>query len=299
MWPTLRVLLALLVTSLPLPSLAQPVTPDEDARSTHADTLDWPDALAPADLEGMVERPADDDAWSTVRGRVELAASLRRDRTFDGREGTTGMLGLSFAFDAPPRVPRMYLAQDTGPTRGAARKAARVPTRLIRSTLRAAFAAAGLGASDSALDGVLSRSRWSALLPEVRLRGAQYAGLESVLYQGATATTNRDQARDTLTLEARLGWRLDRLVYGGDEPSLERLRSQRLELRLRLAHKVLAALVERQRALFDLQRFGEGPEADDAALRLGEAEATLDVLTGGVFGASQHCSQPCTDGEER
>ena len=172
-----------------------------------------------------------------------------------------------------------------------------LPARLVRQTLRAAYDAAGAGGSDAGIDGASTRSRLAALLPEVRLRGAQYAGLDSILYDassGRTTGSNRDQFRDTRTLEARVTWRLDRLVYGGDEPQLERLRTDRLELRLKLASKVLEALLARHRARVELGRWpGETAEADEAALHLAEAEATLDALTAGGFTRGFSCTQPC------
>ena len=87
-------------------------------------------------------------------------------------------------------------------------------------------------------------------------------------------------------LEGRLTWRLDRLLFADDEPSLERLRLDREEARGKVAGKVLDALFQWQRARLALDALKPGTrEATDATMRLVEAEAGLDVLTGGWFGA--------------
>jgi len=201
--------------------------------------------------------------------------------------------------DPPPRLRRVSGAVADPATVARRSPIVVLPAELVRRTLHAAYRAAGVGASDAQIGGVIARSRWAALLPEVNLRGAQYAGLDTVLYDpasGRTTATNRDQFRDTRTLEAKVGWRLDRLVYGGDEPQLEKLRTDRLEIRLKLAHKVVEALLQRHRALVELARWpADTAEADEAALRLAEAEATLDALTAGAFGQRQACPSPCSD----
>ncbi len=202
-----------------------------------------------------------------------------------------GMAQLSVGFQAPPGI------EQPEPRRTPTVRVTSLPADLVRRAVAASYRAAGVGASDSQIDSVITRSRVAALLPEVRLRGAQYAGLDSVLYDptsGSGRGTNRDQYRDTRTLEARVTWHLDRLVYGGDEPQLERLRTDRLEIRLRLASKVIESLLRRHRALIDLGRWpSDSSEADEAALHLAEAEATLDMLTGGAFTRGFVCEGPC------
>jgi hypothetical protein len=89
-----------------------------------------------------------------------------------------------------------------------------------------------------------------------------------------------------LWAEARLLWRLDRLVFADEEVALARLSGQRIEAELRFATRVLKTLFEWQRA--------RARAADPLLLpeerllhQLGqmEAEAALDVLTSGWFSA--------------
>ena len=85
-------------------------------------------------------------------------------------------------------------------------------------------------------------------------------------------------------LELRLTWRLDRLLYAGDEPTLERVRLERLDARSRLATRTLEVLFTWERATVELRQATTGsPEETSARLRASEARATLDVLTAGWF----------------
>jgi hypothetical protein len=87
-----------------------------------------------------------------------------------------------------------------------------------------------------------------------------------------------------LVLELGLTWRLDRLVYAGDEASLERLRLERLEARTRVTNRILETLFDWQRALLDSEEALSGSEQElQARERAAEARATLDVLTDGWF----------------
>jgi hypothetical protein len=87
-----------------------------------------------------------------------------------------------------------------------------------------------------------------------------------------------------LWLEARLTWRLDRVVFADDEPTLERVRIERHDARTRVAAKVIEALFLWQRATVRAARAKpESQEAVEATLQGAEAASTLDVLTGGWF----------------
>jgi hypothetical protein len=103
------------------------------------------------------------------------------------------------------------------------------------------------------------------------------------------ATNYYDAVGANLVLEARLTWRLDRLVYAGDEATLERVRLERQEARSRLGTRTLEALFAWERASLDEEEekgAGQGArERREASLRTAQAAATLDVLTGGWFSA--------------
>jgi hypothetical protein len=161
--------------------------------------------------------------------------------------------------------------------------------RLARSCVTAAWRAAGLGADDARLDAILSRARWSAALPEARLRAVRFEDAQLSLDTGTDTSRLRDTAGANVGFEARLTWRFDRLIYADDEPSFERIRLEHRDARSRIAAKVLEALFHWQRATLDLRtlppsQLGTRDEAD-VLLRVMESEAALDVLTNGWFAA--------------
>jgi hypothetical protein len=168
-----------------------------------------------------------------------------------------------------------------------------VSPTLARACVRAALRASGLGVDDARLDGIVARSRASASLPELRLRVMRVLTdndkletaqvTDSLYYQTLTGG---------LTLEARMTWRLDRLLYADDEPTMERVRMERVDARQRLATRVLDALFQWQRARLDAASSEAGSKDErDARMRVAEAAATLDVLTAGWF-ALQNSARP-------
>ncbi|HEY8091515.1 MAG TPA: hypothetical protein VIF09_26805 [Polyangiaceae bacterium] len=164
-----------------------------------------------------------------------------------------------------------------------------VSADVARDCVNAALTASGLGVDDGRIDALIGRARASAWLPETRLRGMR-------LWQDAAHTTTvtttdstnlYDAVGANLVLEMRLTWRLDRLLYAGDEATLERVRLERLDARTRLATRTLEVLFTWERAVLDSRQAAAGsPEERAARLRVTEAAATLDVLTAGWFGAA-------------
>jgi hypothetical protein len=143
---------------------------------------------------------------------------------------------------------------------------------------------------DAKIDAIVARAHLSAVLPETRLRA-----MRLVDEQGHTDTTPAtdavryyDYGGASLWLEARLTWRLDRLLYSDDEPTLERVRLERIDARARIATKVIELLFQWQRAILDERDAPpDAREALDSHLRAVEAELALDVLTGGWFGKTR------------
>lgn len=163
-----------------------------------------------------------------------------------------------------------------------------VTTHVARSCVAAAWRASGLGVDDARIDAIIARARQSAALPEVRLRAMRL--VDSSARTDTTTTTDAQRLYDAsganLWLEARLTWRLDRLLYADDEPTLERVRLERQDARARVSARVLEALFAWQRASLDVAASAEGTrEQLEATVRAAEAEAVLDVLTAGWFGA--------------
>ncbi|WP_437672807.1 hypothetical protein [Sorangium sp. So ce131] len=159
----------------------------------------------------------------------------------------------------------------------------RVTPEMARAVVDAALRHARLLDPEARIDAIASRARTSSLLPELRLRVSRLVDEAENL-----APTEYDPARRTasggtsLWLEARATWRLDRLVFADDEIALERLRRERAELQAKLMARALELLFAWQRALSLSAEPGQGPEERRAAtLSALEAEASLDLLTGG------------------
>jgi hypothetical protein len=160
-----------------------------------------------------------------------------------------------------------------------------VTTDVARACVRAAWRTLGI-VDDSRVDSMASRARTSAVLPEVRLRAVR-----TIDESGRLTLTEADPSHYTEAggatnlLEARLTFRLDRLLFADDEVALERVRIERSELRSRTAAKVLQTLFEWQRAFSLVQDSTLSTDEHFAAiLREIEASAVLDVMTDGWFG---------------
>jgi hypothetical protein len=226
-----------------------------------------------------------------------------------GRNDLGGMLIVGVAFDriaagpvhrvtdarpipppAPPPPPPPPPAPTTTTPAPAAKDPDPIPPGLARECVSAALRSSGLGVDDGKLDDLVSRARTSAWLPETRMRAMRlWTDTNNVTTLASTDTANfYDAAGANLVFELRLTWRFDRLLYAGDEPTIERVRLERQDARTRVATRVLEVLFTWQRARVAAAEAPAGSrELVEAHLRVAEAVATLDVLTGGWFSASQ------------
>jgi hypothetical protein len=249
-------------------------------------------AMLLADQGGL---RADRVGASEVHGEswVSLAAFTRE--LLSGRNDIGGFVVVGLALDRigagsthrladPPRSPPQPAA--TSPASGGAAQPAPVTPDLARACVAAALRASGLGMDDSRIDALMARARASALLPEMRTRAMRlWNDAAHTTTLASTDTANfYDAVGANLVLELRLTWRLDRVLYAGDEPTLERVRLERQDARSRLATRTLEVLFAWQRALVAVEQAAPGsPAAAENRLRADEARATLDVLTAGWF----------------
>ncbi len=159
---------------------------------------------------------------------------------------------------------------------------ARVTPKVARAAVAAALRASGIGVDDSRIDEMVARARKSAALPETRLRALRVLGNNEQANTLATSETYYDTAAVNLSLEARLTWRLDRLVYADDEPTLERVRLETQEARARVTTRVLEVLFAWQRAELELATVQAGSREEMDAKRQGsmlsESRETLSDL---------------------
>lgn len=156
--------------------------------------------------------------------------------------------------------------------------------RLIREVAKRVARAEAKG--DGRLNSLVRRSRLSGLVPEVRFRGVygldQQTSTEDAvgIYPGETSTRG---GRDSL-LEARLTFRLDRLVLGAGEDSLERQRAQRAREGREAVTVAVETLMKWRVAMSQSQDPALLPEEQLAAqVNAERALCELYLLTGGWF----------------
>jgi hypothetical protein len=228
-----------------------------------------------------------------VHGQSWLSLVGFGRQLWSGKNDVGAGLVLALALDRVAQGPVHKVSDPSPPIPETPPESTKVtfPSSLARDCVVAAWRGAGLGIDDARIDAIISRSRTSALLPEMRLRAMRLFtdAAHTTLLATTDATNYYDAVGANLVLEARLTWRLDRLVYAGDEATLERVRLERQEARARLGTRTLEALFAWERASLDEQEekdAGQGArERREASLRTAQAAATLDVLTGGWFSA--------------
>jgi len=158
-----------------------------------------------------------------------------------------------------------------------------VPAGTLRALVNAAWHTAGLD-RDEALDDLASRAKSSALAPELRLRAHRTLSYGARIFSADTLadhTTLSDGAETFL--EARLTWRLDRLVFADEEVGIERVKLDRAELKQRLASRIVEltiAWTRGRRAAANLDLLPQ--EREEAAMMAMEAMLALDAFTGGA-----------------
>ncbi len=225
-----------------------------------------------------------------LRGESWVSLMGFRRELMSGKNDTGGVLLVGLALDRIAAGPVHRIADEAASTPAktpAQRDAALLAVpELARKCVTAALRTSGLGVDDARVDDIVSRSRASAWLPETRLRAMRL--WDDAAHATTLATTNDTTYYDALganlVLELRLTWRLDRLLFAGDEPTLERVRLERQDARARVATRTLEVLFTWERAEVDAQGAVAGSREEvEARLRRAEAEATLDVLTGGWF----------------
>jgi hypothetical protein len=273
-----------LATASPDPLSAQSPRgrgPDEDAEEDRLvdDDIDAEDRLAMHVGAPPGTTDVHGESWISLVG-------LQRE-LLSGKNDVGAMVIVGLALDRLAGGPVHRIADPPHPeSKPAPARTPTMPPALARDCVAAALRTLGLGADDERIDAMVARARSSALLPETRLRAMRlWDDANHTTTLSTTDGTNYyDAVGANLVLEVRLTWRLDRLVYAGDEPTLERIRLERQDARSRVATRTLDVLFAWQRARADVQEAPfESREALEAELRLSQSRATLDVLTGGWF----------------
>jgi hypothetical protein len=283
--------IAALFALVVLPKLAKGDPPSFPIGASNEDELD--DRIDDGDIDEedrAALRIGGQPGAADVHGQSWLSVVGFGRQLWSGKNDIGAGLVLALALDRIAQGPVHKISDVSPPAPEASVASPRLlfPTSLAHDCVIAAWRSAGLGIDDARIDSIISRSRESALLPEMRLRAMRLFtdAQHTTLLATTDATNYYDAIGANLVLEARLTWRLDRLVYAGDEPTLERVRLERQEVRSRLSVKTLEALFAWERASLDEEDAEPGArEQREAALRTAQAASTLDVLTGGWFSA--------------
>lgn len=136
---------------------------------------------------------------------------------------------------------------------------------------------AGLATSDDPGPSWRRRSRWSALIPWVSIRGGNSESWRDINDPALSAISAPPTLSHALSWDVRAGWRLEDLVYDPNEPRFEAF-----ELARKRNRRLLAAVTSR--AYFTWVRASVAADRDPRwRLRAAEAAAQLDALTEGWF----------------
>ena len=234
------------------------------------------------------------------RGDASVSVGVVADRRAE-RSGLAGFVGVTLPlerFAAPRRIDVLDDGDDDAPSSSAdgadPAEPARVLAPALSSELFERLARDTVTAAENAhhaverardLDGAGARARWSAILPEVRVRALRSRD-DSLRLQPTIDDPYRYSTvgGDGLLMEAQLTFRLNRLVFADEEVALERLRIARERSVEDRTERVLARLARWHRALSRERTLPEEAARGTARLERLDVQMELDVLTGGWFG---------------
>ena len=235
-------------------------------------------------------RPTYSPLYSTPSGRDTSSTQANKDSPRDlskeskttlARPGSPGSLVvLTRAEGNPAQV--SPAPRDIRQLRALVEKSA-ISSSHMRTLIRAAWREANID-QDERLIAMSSRARWSAMLPEFRLRVVRGTG-ESLKVTPTEEVSRAQSTGDASMLyEGRATWRLDRLVFADEEVAIERLRAERDEQRSKLNQRVIELVLGWQKARIKLHdEAATDTERLDAIAREMAMSATLDAITGGVW----------------
>ena len=234
------------------------------------------------------------------RGEASVSVGVLADRRSE-RQELAGFVGVTLPLErlaAPRRLVALDDADDEPPPLEADGAEGTEPTRVLapalpselferlaRDTVVAAENAQHAVEHARDLDGAGTRARFSALLPEVRVRAARSRD-DSLRLQPTIDDPYRYSTigGDGLLMEAQLTFRLNRLIFADEEVALERLRIARERSAEERTDGVLRRLSRWHRALSREKSAADDTVRGGARLERLDAQMQLDVLTGGWFG---------------
>ncbi len=162
----------------------------------------------------------------------------------------------------------------------------RLLARLVGDAVRVAQRTARTPERESDLDGMGSRARARAVLPDLRLRAARLHDETLRMAPSVDDPTHFSLAGgDALTLEATATFHLGQIVFTDEELAIERLRLERERAAERLTARVLARVLAWYEATSRLLEGDDGGDPMAVERERVAALVELDLLTRGWFGA--------------
>jgi len=160
-----------------------------------------------------------------------------------------------------------------------------IRSRNLRAATAAAQQSARIDRGEEDLADLANRARWSAAMPELRLRVTRLVDeSESVAPTEYDADRITARGGTSLWLEARGTWKLDCAVFADEEIRVAKLRQELDRERDRVRGRIVALLFEWQRATLALARDAYDPvPCWEAWLQIEQLGSEIDLLTGGWF----------------
>ncbi len=203
--------------------------------------------------------------------------------------------------DPPTTVPR---SDSAAPTSAAAPSARQVtPPKLNASFIKALMKACSLefGSASSELESLSDRARWSALLPELQLKGGRNTD-QTLRLTPTDAEPDRYQVvgGDGVRFEGQVRWSFSQLVFARDELTVARLRGSLDTEKRKRQQQTMAALAKWYEAWMTFSSVSaDVSDQLEAWIAESALRAELDWLSQGWFSAHVPPAPDWSDLQER
>jgi hypothetical protein len=203
--------------------------------------------------------------------------------------------------DPPATLPRTEPAAPTPPPTPSARQL--TPPKLNASFIKALMKACSLefGSASSELENLSDRARWSALLPELQLKGGRNTD-QTLRLTPTDAEPDRYQVvgGDGVRFEGQVRWSFSQLVFARDELTVARLRGSLDAEKRKRQQQTMAALAKWYGAWMSLSSVSaDVSDRVEAWIAESALRAELDWLNQRWFSAHVPSAPDWSDLQER
>lgn len=185
-------------------------------------------------------------------------------------------------------VARVAVAQDATAEEVRAALAAQPGEPDVHEVVAAVLRHSGIDPSRA--DGAMERARLSGLLPMVRAGFREGTGYDFLTRQTDITGTSSLTGIQQLAFIGQVTFRLDRLLYAGDERALLRESRTAAQQRLEIISETVRLYFERRRLLAEIALTGQTDL--DREARIAEIDALFQVMSGGEIVMPTHPIRP-------